>query len=422
MRILFLTQVLPYPLDAGPKVRAYYVLRHLIESGHRVTLASFTRAEDPTGAAAHLRALGAEVHTVPLRRSRVADLAHWLTSLPTRTPFLIARDRSRAMRDLLDRLMVETGFDAIHADQLWMLPYAVRGQRRAGRETLLVADRHNAVQRVPRLLAASESSWPRRAALRLEGVKLRRYERVAATEVTRTVWVSAEDRRTVEGPSGAAGSSVIPICVDPREWRPVERATDRRRVTFLGGLHWPPNAAGVAWFLAEVWPRVRETRPDAELTILGRAPATVAASLRRVAGQGVEITGHVRDPEVHLRDTAAFVVPLHAGGGMRVKILDAWARGLPVVSTRLGCEGIEGVHERELLIADDAAGFAVAVTRLLDSPELQDRLGAAARRRIVTDYDWRVRYRDWDSVYGSPPSVRGEANANGATAATGGRP
>lgn len=400
MRVLFLTQVLPFPLDAGPKVRAYYVLRHLLEGGHHVTLASFTRADDLSEATTHLRDLGTTVHTVPMRRSRLADAAHWLTSLPTGTPFLVARDRSRAMRRLLDRLVTNGTFDAIHADQLWTLPYGIRARRRARGTPLLVADRHNAVQRIPLLLAGGEASPLRRAALRLEARKLRGYEPAVATEVDRTVWVSEQDRRTVEGPRPFPTSRVIPICVDPGEWKPVPGARLRRRVTFLGGLHWPPNAAGVEWFLDAVWPRIRAASTDATLTVLGRAPASVVARLRRLqGGADVEITGRVLDPTPYLRDTAAFVVPLHAGGGMRVKILDAWSRGLPVVSTRLGCEGIDGTHERELLVADDDGDFAAAVTRLLRDPELQDRLGRQARSRVETTYDWRRRYRDWDDVY-----------------------
>lgn len=403
MRILFLTQVLPFPLDAGPRVRAHYVLRHLLDSGHEVTLASFVRPDDTAEAEDHLRTLGLRLHTVPMRRSHVADLSHWLMSLPTPTPFLIARDRSRAMGRLLRRLVREHAFDAVHADQLWMIPYGLRARRHAGAGTLLVTDRHNAVQRIPRMLAAGEPSRARAGALRLEAAKLRRYEKGLAPRVDRAVWVSESDRRVVEGPNGARGSRVIPICVDPDEWKPLASDRPRRRVTFVGGLHWPPNAAGVGWFLREVWPRVRGAAPDAELSVIGRVPEARAAELRRAAeGRGVEITGRVPDTAPYLRDTAAFVVPLLAGGGMRVKILDAWSRGLPVVSTPLGHEGIDAEPGRDLLVAEDAAGFADAVTTLLGDPALQDRLGRRGRRRIETSYDWRRRYRDWDDVY--PPA------------------
>jgi hypothetical protein len=138
MRILVLTQVLPYPQDAGPKIRACYVLRHLAERGHAVTLVSFVRADDTPEAVAHLRQYCPAVHTVPVRRSRPADARFLAASLLSGRPFIIARDTHHGMQALVDRLMHEHAFDVVHADQLWMAQYALRchGVRR-------VLDAHN---------------------------------------------------------------------------------------------------------------------------------------------------------------------------------------------------------------------------------------------------------------------------------------
>ena len=124
MRVLFLTQVLPFPLDAGPKVRAYYVLRHLADSGHAVTLASFRRAGDTPGALAQLRQLCAAVHTVPMIRSPARELAAFRRSRRTGRPFLIERDEDAAMRALVRSLAKGTAPEVVHADQLWMASYA----------------------------------------------------------------------------------------------------------------------------------------------------------------------------------------------------------------------------------------------------------------------------------------------------------
>ena len=123
MKILFLTQVLPYPLDAGPKVRAYYVLRYLAQR-HEVTLLSFVRPEDTCQQLEQLSSLCQQVHTVPMRRSRLRDGLALGRSLLSRQPFLILRDQVPAMKQSLEQMLVEGEFDAVHADQLWMASYA----------------------------------------------------------------------------------------------------------------------------------------------------------------------------------------------------------------------------------------------------------------------------------------------------------
>jgi glycosyltransferase involved in cell wall biosynthesis len=188
-------------------------------------------------------------------------------------------------------------------------------------------------------------------------------------------------------------STVIPICADPTHIHPLARAVNPRRITFLGGLHWPPNAQGVRWFADQVFPQVRAAIPEATLTVIGKDPPG------GLEGEGIEVTGYVADLMPFLAETAVFIVPLHAGGGMRVKILDAWSWGLPVVSTTIGAEGIYAQNERNLLLGDSALAFAQAVTRVLRDPTLAQQLGQNGRQTVTDRYDWRVIYSAWDEVY-----------------------
>jgi glycosyltransferase involved in cell wall biosynthesis len=171
-------------------------------------------------------------------------------------------------------------------------------------------------------------------------------------------------------------------------------------VTFLGGLHWPPNAEGVLWFAREVWPTVWRQVPDALFTIIGKNPPETLTKLQETGEPSrIEITGYVEDLEPYLASTAAFIVPLQAGGGMRVKIIDAWSWGLPVVSTTIGAEGICYQAGSDLVIADEADAFGAAVIRLLQDKRLAERLGKAGRLTIEESYDWRQVYPAWDDVY-----------------------
>jgi glycosyltransferase involved in cell wall biosynthesis len=396
MRVLFLSQVLPYPLDAGPKLRGYFVLRHLVRQ-HQVTLLTFVRETDRLEHVAHLAQFCHAVHTIPMRRSRLRDLRFLIQSLVHAQSFIIARDTVPAMIDKLGQLVRSEPFDVIHADQLWMAQYALAAKG-ASSNTKSVLDQHNAVHLIPKRLASDETHPLKRRFLTREARLLAAYEADVCSRFDHAVWVTEQDRRTVAALSGTTTdgrtpSTVIPICADPTHITPAARAPNRQRITFLGGLHWPPNAQGVLWFANHVFPQLRRAMPEAVLTVIGKSPPA------GLDGEGVEVTGYVSDLGPYLAQTAVFIVPLHAGGGMRVKILDAWSWGLPVVSTTIGAEGIRVQHGKNALLADTAPAFAQAVIQVLKDPTLAGQLGQNGRKTVVEKYDWRVVYAAWDEVY-----------------------
>jgi glycosyltransferase involved in cell wall biosynthesis len=407
MRILFLSQVLPYPVDAGPKMRSYYVLRHLAQQ-HQVTLLTFVRDTDLPDHIAHLAGWCHAVHSVPMRRSRLRDLKFLTQSLISGQPFIILRDHVPGMIQAIQRLVRSEPFEVVHADQLWMAPYALAARAASRRHTprspdtalhpRLLLDQHNAVHLIPKRLAGDESHPLKERFLTREARLLAAYEADVCRDFDHVVWVTEEDRRAVEALPGSTGqpqppSTVIPICADPTQTPPLARAANPHRITFLGGLHWPPNAQGVRWFADQVFPQVRAAVPEATLTVIGKDPPA------GLEGEGIEVTGYVTDLAPFLAETAVFIVPLHAGGGMRVKILDAWSWGLPVVSTTIGAEGIHVQNEKNLLLGDSAPAFAQAVTRVLMDPTLAQRLGQNGRQTVTDRYDWRVIYAAWDEVY-----------------------
>jgi glycosyltransferase involved in cell wall biosynthesis len=398
MRVIFATQVLPLPLDAGPKVRAYYVLRYLAEAGHDVHLVSFVRSGDTADSLAELRRFCGSVEAVPLQRSRVRDMRDGLRTLWTRMPFLVLRDDLPAMRLAIRRLAAARSFDALHADQLWMAPYGMQEDLPVG-QTIL--DQHNAVFQVVRRMAEHDRRAVVRALLGREAARLEAFERETCRRFNHVAWVTDEDRRAVLLHDARGGRDVvIPIATDPGA-RPRLARNRPFRVTFLGGLHWPPNAEGVGWFLDRVWPRVARAVPTAVLTVLGRDGRR--ALPRAHEHPRVEVTGYVNDPQPYLAETAVFVVPLLSGAGMRVKILDAWCWGLPVVSTTVGAEGLKAVHDDNVLIADEGNAFADAVIALAGDQRRAARVADGGRATVEGHYDWRRVYPAWDSVYGQSP-------------------
>ncbi len=408
-KVLLLTQVLPYPLDSGAKIRAYYVLKHL-SARHEVTLVSFQRADDRPEWVAHLQEICSGVYTVPMRRSRWRDARAALVSAVTRRPLVIARDEIGPMFALLRGLIERDRFDVIHADQTSMAQYALYTRNWARRlwqvgGPALVLDAHNALFRIPERLAHHAHSPILRSLYQREALALARYERAAYREFDQVVFVAREDkaalgvdRACTQKSERSTGTRLIPICVDTRDEHVVRSVERPSAITHLGTMFWPPNVEGVLWFAREVMPRVLAQAPEAELVIIGKNPPREVQALAR-GSPSVRVTGYVSDPTPLLAQTAAFIVPLRAAGGMRVKILDAWCWGLPVVSTTIGAEGIDVTDGYDILIADDAEAFAAAVARLLLDGELAQRLRTNGRRTVEERYDWRKVYADWDAVY-----------------------
>ena len=197
-----------------------------------------------------------------------------------------------------------------------------------------------------------------------------------------------------------ASAGRMTVVSDRLNWRVsaiIRRSSSpRASSTTHSGL--PPNADGVRWFAREVWPLVVERIPEAVLTLIGKDPPADLRDGANLPGR-TDITGYVADPTLYLKETAVFIVPLRAGGGMRVKILDAWRWGLPVCSTAMCAEGIYYNDGEDLIIADDAAEFAAAVARVWSDPALARQLAAGGRATISRAYDWRSVYRQWDGIY-----------------------
>lgn len=408
VRVLFLTQVLPYPLVGGAKIRAYYMLRYLAQA-HEVTLVSFVRDDDRPEDVAHLRQFCAAVHTVPLRRSRWQDGAALLQSVGRRQPVVIVRDDVAALRRLLRQLAQATPFDRVHADQTAMAQYGLWVQAVAGeKRPFTILDQHNAMYVLVGRQAALERGarrwlWQREARL------LARYEADLCRRYDHVLTVTAEDKAALlrllsaqEQVALANKFTPLPICGDPLERPLLPLADEGPHIIHLGTMFWPPNVEGVLWFAREVLPLILRQTPAAHFTIVGKNPPPEVWAL---AGPGaplagnISVTGFVEDPAPLLARSRVFIVPVRAGGGMRVKIIDGWQWGLPIVSTTLGAEGVATRPGENILLADDPAEFATAVGQLLGDKGLRERLRENGRAWVETTYNWRTVYAQLDNLY-----------------------
>jgi glycosyltransferase involved in cell wall biosynthesis len=380
---------------------------------------------------ASIREVCQEVYTVPIHRSKVMDIGYWIRSHFSGRPFLIERDDLAEMRDLVKQIIKQEAVDVIHADQLTMAQFALPGyvhdsdfpdDKKNGsgvdyeKQPYLVFDAHNAVWTIVERMRHN-APWYLKPIAGIEEQRVKRYEGMVISKFDHTLAVTEPDRKALEeavdlftdGVGDFKNSiTVVPIAVDTQKLQPVVRKPGSVNIVTLGTLHYPPNADGIRWFAQEVYPLILEEKPDATLTILGKNPPSDFYQLQNKYPQKIEVTGYVPDLTPYLEKAALMVIAVRAGGGMRVRILEAFARGMPVVTTTVGLEGIEARSEEEILVEDDPAGFAQATLRLFEDEALGFSLAEKGRMLAESHYDWQVVLTKMDEIYNRAASQEGE--------------
>lgn len=381
--LLAVASELPWPPVTGGRLRTFHLLRGLGRS-YRIRLVTAV----PVGGEADVEALrrhGIEVLPVPAAPRRWwAEAGRALSAMVLGEPYVLYRRHDRrAVRAAMRAEARREPPDALYLDHLDSHLY-----RSAAPGTPAVVDMHN-VYSVLAMRASQDRRNPLlRAYLRREAALLGRAERRAALDAALVQAVSEGDadhfRRL-----GGAPVSVVPNGVDcaAYEGLPAGRPGGRPIILCLGTLSWPPNARAAAYLAREVLPRLRRPFPGLCLRIVGRGPTREVRALGRV--EGVELVADAPDVLPHLRDASMLAVPLEVGGGTRLKILEAFAAGLPVVSTPVGCEGLLAVPGEHLVVRE-LDGIESGIAELLSDSELGRSLAERARAFAREHYDWRA--------------------------------
>ncbi|CCF84293.1 glycosyltransferase family 4 protein [Nitrolancea hollandica] len=380
LRILFVTPYLPAPPDFGGASRMYHLIRETGRLHAVTTLSLIAPGDDPRVAEA---ALGRVVAvTVPLTARMAAAPAKRLVqlrSLASPQSFQRRFYWYAAMQQVLDRLIASESFDVVQFE------FSQMGAYRVPPGVPSILDIHNIEHDVLRRIAASGSP-ARRLFNQIEYRKYRREEIDAWRRMRGCVATSSGDAGIVSRATKRP-VEVVPNGVDLDAFSrlPLDGA-DPGALVFVGAMRYRPNADAARYFVEEILPRLQLTIPGVELAIVGADPPPDVVALGEMPG--VRVTGTVPDVRPWMRNAGVVVVPLLSGGGTRLKILEAFAMGRPVVSTSIGAAGIEARDGEHLLLADRPEAFARAVTRLATEPGLRERLVERAYALVRDRYQW----------------------------------
>ncbi len=411
MKILWVKAGKLLPVDTGGKIRSFNLLREL-DARNRLTLLSYyggARDADYERQLVSAFPNAVPVHTGAPDGSGAATAFDYVVKVAGRTPYAVSKFASARVRELVADWDRAGRFDVMVCDFLsasMNFPMRLR--------TPSVLFQHNVESILWRRQADAERQMVKRLVYRLEAAKMDRYERATVRRFEHVLAVSHADRAAMAPMTAAARISVVPTGVDTQAFRPEARITSPDPIVlFLGSMDWEPNIDGVHYFVDAIWPRIRAAVPAARFQVVGRNPDS---SVRRLASESIEIVGTVPSVLEYLHKAAVAVVPLRVGGGTRLKIYEAMAAAKAVVSTTVGAEGLDVTDGRDIVLADSAEQFAMAVARILQQERERHRLEAEALTTALR-HSWSAAAEQLEStlaevVHSSSAAFRGRTQGD----------
>jgi polysaccharide biosynthesis protein PslH len=390
--VLFVAPYLPSPPKFGGQRRMHELMRGLARVRHVSLLTLVDPDDDPSEGLKATSEYCRRVVTVASRRTNASGARKRLAQLGS----LLSRHShgwlahgGPTFSDALRAMLREERFDVVCVEFAQTMAALPARMGDPGARPVLCLDEHNIEFEIERRTARTTRDPVRRAYSAIDWRKLRADERRAWTAVDGCTLTSRRDEEKLLAELPAVPTAVVPNGVDLEHFRPTANpvGSDRPRLLFFGAIDYHPNTDGLLFFLKEIWPDVSRRNPRARLDIVGRRPPPAIESFR---SPSVDVVGAVEDVRPWIGRASVVVVPLRIGGGTRLKVLEAMGMGKAIVSTTIGVEGLDVEHERDVLVADDAAEFSRSVGRVIAQPSLAARLGQVARSRVEAAYGWRA--------------------------------
>lgn len=380
-RILILTNRIPYPLTDGGNMAMHAMIQGYHDAGWEVYLLSMHTLRH---AVAHdvlnkLYPWLAGFETVDID-NRIKPIPTLVNLIFSRQPNHAARFFNIAFKDKLEHILSDFRPDVVQMESIFLATYLPYIRQHGKIATVLRL--HNIEYQVWERLAQQVKNIPKKGYLKNLAKRIRNFEEAAWKDADVLLPITGIDADVVQKAGTNAGIIVAPFGIDIATEK-TRSAKENWNGYHLGAMDWLPNAEAIDWFLKEVWPGLHKAVPEFKFYFAGR---NMPERFKSLPAPGVICMGEVQSADDFIADKKILIVPLHSGGGIRVKILEAMAKGKVVISTAIGMQGISATPGRHWLPADDARGFIEAVKWTLNHKDEAEEIGRHAAQLIAEQY------------------------------------
>lgn len=391
-RVLFITARFPWPLGSGQQIATFQDLRYLAQYVHIDLVALIDRTE-AEHASQYIQALQAAIpnltvhppipHPIYSNRRLISKASAFLRGLSTRQPFIVSKLRNQELIRTVTHLIATQPFDILYLDQLGITYLLDLIPQHLKQRVKIVYRVHDIIAETLYLYAQNRRWKLSSIAVMLDFITCTLYEQRLWREVDHILPITKRIGQLIVEHDQQLRHKVLnfPLLIEPAG-ETLKPETNAPNILYVGSVHYPPNLDGLQWFIDKCWPFIQKTVPQAHLDIVGRG----GEKLKHIT-DGISIHGYVDTIAPFYQRAALLIVPLFSGSGVRLKILEAMNRGLPVVSTRIGYLGLEIIEGEHLLAADDAIEFAQHVCRLLNDRHERQRLAHNGRTFVINQHN-----------------------------------
>ena len=381
MKILILCNKVPYPANDGSTIAMASMIDGLMANNAEVHALCFNTAK-------HFRddQLIAKHKPDQLRLkytfldNRIKPLGV-LRNLFEKNAFQVSRFRDKRFTQMLESEIATHDYDLIQLEGLTMAVYLNSIRQMTGARVVLRA--HNVEYQIWQRHLEAEKNPLKRAYLNLQNKRLKKFEEAVSYEVDAIVSITDEDLQQFRRIQPSKVAISIPCGIKLEHYPPCAEGQKEYDLVYIASFDWLPNQQGIRWFLREVWPLLTDRRPSIRFRLGGR---NMPVDLREQADKNLSVETAVNDMREFMCSGKLAVVPLLAGSGMRIKILENMALGICQVTTRVGAEGIDAKPGEDIIIADEAEEMAAAILSLLDTPQRIGQIGLQARQAAISKY------------------------------------
>lgn len=390
LKILQVTNRIPWPLNDGGNLATYHVAKHLGDIGHEIVLAALNTQkhhQDPEV----LKGV-AKVYSVDIDTS--IGLIPLIKSLFGQLPYNIERFVSPEFSYLLKEVIAKHEPDVVQLEGSYQAIFiqAIRSVT----EAPIVLRSHNVEWRIWKRLCDNEKNLIKKGYLRHLYKKIRKFEMQTLAQFDGVIAITEEDQAWYAEQFSGKVLRTINAGVDLENCQAGDDWPPNSKIGFIGSLEWQPNVEGLLWFVRNVWPQVYQKYPETELHIAGKNPPEWMGSWEV---PGMKFHGMVPSAHAFMEEVHVFIVPLLSGSGMRLKVVEALAMRKCVISTPIGAEGIELEDGRDILLEETPEGFANSICQVLENPEKGRRIAENGLETARLKYDWRNLIHKFVEVY-----------------------